>query len=488
MKKITELDFDNTYRRLPPEFYHEVSPAPFETPRLVSFNPDAAALIDLDPEAVFDPEFPEYFSGRKPIPGSEPIAMYYTGHQFGVYNPDIGDGRAILLGEVRNSRGEKWDLHLKGAGRTRYSRVFDGRAVLRSAIREYLCSEAMHGLGIPTTRALCIIGSTEKAERETAEPAAMMLRMAETHVRFGSFEAFHYSGRGDYVKILADYVIGQNFPHLAGESDKYGLFLAEVTDRTARLMALWQACGFAHGVMNTDNMSVTGLTIDYGPFGFLETYDPEYVPNHSDHFGRYSFENQPGIASWNLRKFAQALESLVPHGQAAEIVSGFGAGYGRHYLDMMRKKLGLGAGMPGDGELVKKLLEILREGEADYTNFFRALGTFSSDLGTSAEIMSMFKDGAAFYRWSDSYAKRLESEGSIDVERRQKMDSENPVYILRNYLAEKAIRKAEDEGDYTEIERIRSLLNGPFKEKPGYEEYSKPAPPSAKNLVISCSS
>lgn len=486
MKRITELDFDNTYSRLPGDFYDAVRPTPLENPRLVSFNADAAELIDLDTGEVNNPELALYLSGGKAIPGSYPLAMYYTGHQFGVYNPDIGDGRAILLGEVRNARGGKWDLHLKGAGRTKYARVFDGRAVLRSVIREYLCGEAMHGLGIPTTRALSIVGSDEKVERETTERGAMLLRMAETHVRFGSFEGFHYTGRGESVKLLADYVIENNFPHLVHESDKHASFLSEVVDRTAKLLALWQAYGFTHGVMNTDNMSITGLTLDYGPFGFLEEYSPEYIPNHSDHFGRYSFGNQPGVAFWNLQMLATALGSLVPRELSQEIVFGFRGLYGKYYLEIMKQKLGLLKEDAGDAALIKGLLAILEETKADYTNFMRRLGDFPAE--SKSENVHTVEEYPAFKEWAAAYKRRLASEGTADVERKEAMDSVNPKYILRNYLAERAIRKAEDESDYSEMERIRVLLKNPFSEQPGWGEYSKPAPPSERGLVISCSS
>ncbi len=489
MKRITELDFDNTYRRLPGDFYDAVRPTPLVNPRLVSFNPDTAALINLDPEEADNPELALYLSGGKAIPGAEPLAMYYTGHQFGVYNPDIGDGRAILLGEVRNPRGGKWDLHLKGAGRTAYARVFDGRAVLRSVIREYICGEAMHGLGIPTTRALSIVGSDERVERETTERGAMLLRIAETHVRFGSFEGFHYTGREDYVKLLADYVIEGFFPHLAGEEDRHALFLSEVVDRTARLIALWQAYGFTHGVMNTDNMSIIGLTLDYGPFGFLEDYSPEYIPNHSDHFGRYSFGNQPAIALWNLQKLAEALGSVVPRELSQEIVFGFRGLYGKYYLGIMKQKLGLLTDDPGDPALIKNLLTILEEGKADYTNFMRGLADLSTEDGAGDGYHAgMLEDSPAYREWAGAYRRRLISEGSVDDERKEAMSSINPKYILRNYLAERAIRKAEDDGDYSEIERLRLLLKNPFSEQPDFEEYSKPAPPSERGLVISCSS
>ncbi|MGE0370215.1 MAG: YdiU family protein [Candidatus Dadabacteria bacterium] len=489
MKRITELDFDNTYRRLPGDFYDAVPPTPLVNPRLVSFNPDAAALIGLDPEEANNPELALYLSGGKAIPGAEPLAMYYTGHQFGVYNPDIGDGRAILLGEVRNQRGGKWDLHLKGAGRTAYARVFDGRAVLRSVIREYLCGEAMHGLGIPTTRALSIVGSDERVERETTERGATLLRMAETHVRFGSFEGFHYTGREDHVKLLVDYVIEGFFPRLAGEEGGYASFLSEVVDRTAKLIALWQANGFTHGVMNTDNMSIIGLTLDYGPFGFLEDYSLEYIPNHSDHFGRYSFGNQPAIALWNLQKLAEALGSVVPRELSQEIVFGFRGLYGKYYLGIMKQKLGLITDDPGDPALIKNLLTILEEEKADYTNHMRRLADLSTEEGADdGHHAGMLEDSTAYKEWVASYRRRLISEGSVDAERKEAMNSINPKYILRNYLAERAIRKAEDEGDYSEIEGLRVLLKNPFSEQPGFEEYSKPAPPSERGLVISCSS
>lgn len=489
MRKLNELEFDNTYRRLPADFYDLVRPTPFDNPHLVAFNPDAAGLIGLDPDEAHNPDFVKYFSGRKLLPGSEPLAMYYTGHQFGVYNPDIGDGRAILLGEVRNGQGRKYDLHLKGAGRTKYARVFDGRAVLRSAIREYLCSEAMEGLRIPTTRALSIVGSDETVERETPEKGAMMLRLAEAHVRFGSFEAFHYTDRPDYMKLLADYVIENHFPYLTGADDKYGAFLEEVTERTARLIALWQASGFTHGVMNTDNMSITGLTIDYGPYGFMEAYDPDYVPNHSDHFGRYSYSNQPSIALWNLRKLALSLGSLVSSAKSEKVISGFRDSYSKFYTDIMRKKLGLLKSMSGDGALIRALLEIMVESKTDYTAFFRGLGNFTTAAsGGEAMASSSLLDAPQSGGWADQYKNRLIMEGSIDGERKAVMDSVNPKYVLRNYIAEGAIRKAVDENDYSEIERVRQVMKNPFSEQPGSETYASPAPAWARSLVISCSS
>jgi len=489
MKKLTNLKFENTYRTLPNGFYHLVKPTPFRNPHLVAFNIDAAELIDLDPLEAEHPDFTDYVSGKKIIPGSDPLAMAYTGHQFGVYNPDIGDGRAILLGEVKNNKGESWDLHLKGSGRTKYSRVFDGRAVLRSCIREYLCSEAMHGLGIPTTRALCIIGSDEKVERETTEAGAMIIRMAETHVRFGSFEAFHYTDIPDYVKLLADYVITHHFPEFLESEDKYNLLFSAVVERTAKLIAQWQAVGFTHGVMNTDNMSITGLTIDYGPYGFIEDYNPEYIPNHSDHFGRYSFQNQPSIAHWNLNKFAVAMSSIIDGEQAQNSLDDYRNIYSNSYVEIMGNKLGFKEQMVEDVDLIKRLLDNLISEKVDYTTIFRKLSNVNSDSSDdNLEIVSMFEDRAIISNWLSSYKLRLVAENSNDSLRKKEMDSINPKFILRNYLAENAIKKAVDNGDYSEIDRLHRILRGPFSEQVQFQDYAAPSPDWGKKLVISCSS
>ncbi len=483
MRKLAELNFENTYRKLPEDFYERVNATPFSNPHLVCFNQVAGELIDLDPDQANTQEFVKYFSGNELIPGSDPIAMYYTGHQFGVYNTDIGDGRAVLLGEVKNDRGQRWDLHLKGSGRTKYSRVFDGRAVLRSCIREYLCSEAMNALGIPTTRALCIIGSDEKVERETTEMGAMMVRLAATHVRFGSFEAFHYTNRPEYVGLLADYVIEHHFPEFIEEKDKYPLFFREVVKKTAELMAQWQSVGFTHGVMNTDNMSINGLTIDYGPYGFIEEYDPEYIPNHSDNFGRYSYQNQPSIAHWNLNKLATALSSIISDTQAKESLDEFRSIYAERFVDIMQQKLGLNESQPEDVELIKGVLGVLENSKVDYTIFFRKLGNPEFQ-----NLISMFEDKSAIKDWLTLYKKRLQSENSDDSKRKKEMDLINPKFILRNYQAEGAIRKAVDNGDYSEINRLNQILRDPFSEQIPFQDYADPSPDWGKNLVISCSS
>ena len=316
-RTLEALSFDNSYARLPEAFYAKLNPTPFSSPPyLVHANPSAAKLLDLDPGQFARSESAALFGGGMLAPGMEPLAMLYSGHQFGVYVPQLGDGRAILLGEVKNDRGERWDLHLKGAGMTPFSREGDGRAVLRSTIREYLCSEAMHALGIPTTRALCIVGSDDKVYREQIETAATLVRMAPSHVRFGTFEIFYYRKQHEHLKLLADYVIEQFFPHLSDVREKYAAFFAEVVGRTAKLIAQWQAAGWAHGVMNTDNMSILGLTLDYGPFGFMDEYDAGFICNHSDSNGRYAFNQQSYIGSVESQLFGSGLVTACRQGRA----------------------------------------------------------------------------------------------------------------------------------------------------------------------------
>jgi len=485
-KKISELSFDNTYYKLPKDFYQEVEPKSFNNPHLVAFNEEVSELIELDPLESEKPGFADYICGKKKIPGANPIAMYYTGHQFGVYNKDIGDGRAILLGEVANSTGQKWDLHLKGAGRTRFARQFDGRAVLRSCIREYLCGEAMHHLGIPTTRSLCIIGSDEIVQRETQEMGAMLLRVAESHVRFGSFEGFYYKEEYENVRILADYVIENHFRQLIESDNKYLEFYKEVIKRTAGLIAFWQAYGFAHGVMNTDNMSVLGLTFDYGPFGFVEEFNPELIPNHSDHHGRYSLRNQKSIGYWNLQKLGKCFSELLSSKEISDALDLYNDTYKDKYSKLMRKKLGLITENPDDWKLIEIVLECLFYSKVDFTTFFRKLSSYDEDNPKNNTALSdMFKN-SDYGKWASYYAKRLKEEPNIKTERKKLMNSVNPKYILKNYIAQKAIAKAE-QGDYSEISKVYTILKNPFTEQPEYKEYCKPAPKQYRNLSLSCS-
>lgn len=495
MRNLENLNFTNSYASLPDAFYSRLSPRPLQDHHLVSANPSAAALIDLDATELARTEFVDYFGGGRPLPGSDPLAALYAGHQFGVWVPQLGDGRAILLGEVTNGRGERWELQLKGAGETPYSRSGDGRAVLRSTLREYLCSEAMHGLGIPTTRALGVIGSREEVYRERIEHAAILIRVAPTHVRFGSFEVFFH--RRDYRRLweLADYLIDHHFSDLRERPQPYLALLQETIDRTARLMARWQLVGFAHGVMNSDNMSMLGLTLDYGPFGFLDAYDPGFICNHSDRWGRYAFDRQPAIALWNLSCLAQAMLPLfhesdpeVAAALAREALEAFEPAYRSAFLSGMREKLGLTGDDPGDEGLATDLLKRMQRSRVDYTNLFRALCRINgSDAEGDRAARDLFVERSLFDRWAERYRLRLQSERCSDSERQQAMRGANPKYILRNYLAQRAIEQAE-QGDYGETERLLALLRSPYDEQPGMEAYAAEPPAWGRHIEVSCSS
>jgi len=489
MNKLDQLNFDNTFARLSDSFHSRLHPTPLPDPYLVSFNANAAGLIDLDSAEISRADFAEHFTGNRLLPGAEPLSMLYAGHQFGHFVPQLGDGRAILLGEIRNRAGELWDVQLKGAGITPYSRQGDGRAVLRSSIREYLCSEAMHGLGIPTSRALCIVGSDEEVYRERIESAAVLTRLAPSHVRFGSFEVFFSRNQHEQIATLADYVIARHYPHLSDAAEKYPLFLHEVTQRTAKLMAQWQAVGFSHGVMNTDNMSILGLTIDYGPFGFMENYDPGYICNHSDPRGRYAYDQQPQIGLWNLACLAQALSPLIAKEQAHAVLDAYAPAYHRHYAELMGEKLGLAKVLDDDIQLIGSLLEIMHAGQVDYTNLFRSLGNFDTSADAANHTLrDRFIDRAAFDAWAAAYRARLQQQPGSDSERKARMDAVNPKYILRNYLAQAAIEKAEKHRDYSEIDRLLILLGKPFDEQPEMESYAAAPPDWARQIEVSCSS
>lgn len=494
MRRLEQLNFSNSYARLPAPFHSRLQPTPLEGTRLLSFNPAAAELLDLDPVEALRPEFTRWLSGQAPLPGSEPLAALYAGHQFGHYVPQLGDGRAILLGEVQNRRGERWEVQLKGAGPTPYSRRGDGRAVLRSSIREYLCSEAMHGLGIPTTRALCLFGSDEEVGREEMETGALLVRLAPSHVRFGSFEVFYYRRQFDHLRRLADYVIAHHYPELREDENPYLALFREVTARTARLIAQWQAVGFAHGVMNTDNMSILGLTLDYGPYAFLDDFDPALVCNHSDYQGRYAFDRQPDIAHWNLSRLGQALLPLLGEPaesgveQANAVLDTYAPAFHAHYQALMAGKLGLHEQRAGDAPLLHDLLQLLAAQHTDYSNFFRTLGRFDSAPEACNEpLRDLFVEREAFDRWAQDYRTRLRAEQSDDAARRRAMDRINPRYVLRNYLAQQAITRAQ-QGDNGEIDHLLRLLQAPFDEHLGQEAYAAPPPDWGRRLTISCSS
>jgi uncharacterized protein YdiU (UPF0061 family) len=479
-------------------YYSVVPPTPLPEPRLLAFNPDAAALVGLDPVEARKPEFTQIMAGNAPLPGGVNLSMLYAGHQFGVFVPQLGDGRAITVGHVRNGNGELWELQLKGAGKTPYSRFGDGRAVLRSTIREYLCGEAMHGLGIPTTRALCIVGSPEPVQRETVETAAVLCRLAPTHLRFGNFEVFYYRGEHDRLAPLADYVVRNYFAHLVAPEGApattapvgapsgatlYRQWLTEVVERTARLMAQWQAVGFCHGVMNTDNFSLLGLTLDYGPYGFMEQFESNWICNHTDETGRYAYDQQPAVGHWNCSKLLQATLPLLDAEPdkaieiAYSILERYGPAFVAANLASWRAKLGLREPRDTDPELVNGLLHVLDRSRADFTNTFRA-------LAAPEAARDHVLDTAAFDAWLLDYRARLASEQSDDAGRAARMNRVNPKYVLRNHLAQVAIEKAQA-GDFSEIETLRALLARPFDEHPGMERYTQPG---TQKIEVSCSS
>jgi len=493
MQTLESLHFTNSFSHLGEVFFSRLLPTPLENTHLISFNADAARLLDLDPHEAKRPEFAGYFGGERLLPGSTPLAMLYAGHQFGHYVPQLGDGRAILLGEVKNHKGEPWEVQLKGAGITPYSRRGDGRAVLRSSIREYLCSEAMHGLGIPTTRALALLGSSEEVYRESIEPGAMLVRLAPSHVRFGSFEVFYYRQQYDALQQLADYIIDHHYPALREEQNPYLALFAEVVERTAKLISRWQETGFAHGVMNTDNMSILGLTLDYGPFGFIDRYDPGFICNHTDEGGRYAFDQQPAIALWNLSRLGQAMlplfSQVLQEGaeQANAVLNEYEAMFNRAFGAGMRDKLGLSAPHVSDHPLIEELWRLLENERIDFTSFFRALAGFGTPQG-DAELQRLSGNAPAYHAWASHYAERLQGEARDGDELRAAMLRVNPKFVLRNHLAQHAIERAQYHQDYSEIDRLLTLLQRPCDEHPGMDEYAAPPPADAMPVVVSCSS
>ncbi len=469
-------------------FYSPVLPTPMPEAHWVARSETMARELGLGMGWFASREALELFSGNAPTSAGAPLASVYSGHQFGVWAGQLGDGRALLLGEVDTPAGAM-ELQLKGAGKTPYSRMGDGRAVLRSSIREFLCSEAMHGLGIPTTRALCVTGSTLPVRREELETAAVLTRVAASFIRFGHFEHFSHHDQHSQLRKLADFVIAQHYPDCGHALQPYAALLEQVTLRTAALMADWQAVGFCHGVMNTDNMSILGLTIDYGPFGFLDQFDPGHICNHSDTQGRYAWARQPNMALWNLHALAQALLPLIEDSDLAlATLEVYKTAFADALLARWRAKLGLQMAQTGDRQLVDDLLRCMAADGCDFTITFRRLATFSSDA-SSLSVRDMFIDRSAFDAWALRYAARLHQEDSVDGERALRMNKVNPMFVLRNHLAEVAIREARA-GDFGEVQRLLKVLTRPFDESDTAtrERYAGFPPEWAQSIEVSCSS
>ncbi|WP_436278864.1 protein adenylyltransferase SelO [Solimonas aquatica] len=494
MSSLQQLPLDNRLLTLGEAYYSRVAPTPLREPRLLHANAELAAQLGLDPALLHTPEFLEIFAGNQALPGGEPIATLYAGHQFGNFVPQLGDGRAILLGQLRDAAGQLWDLQLKGAGPTPYSRFADGRAVIRSSVREYLAGEALHHLGIPSTRSLSLISARDPVRRESIEHAAVICRVAPTHLRFGHFEVFYYRRQHEQLAPLADYIIAQHYPELWERDARHRDWLREVIGRTAALIAQWQGVGFCHGVMNTDNMSILGLTLDYGPYGFIDAFDAHHICNHSDDHGRYAFSRQPEIGYWNCSRLLQATLPLLDAQPeraveiAQELLQHYAAVYEQRMNAIWRAKLGLAEAREQDAELIDGFLLMLHAGRADFTRSFRLLaGVRCAGEGEAGPLREEMRDLARFDAWLAGYQARLRSEDSDDAARALRMNAVNPCYVLRNHLAQRAIEAAE-RGESGEIERLLELLRKPCEERPGFEAYAAEPPPEAQQISVSCSS
>ncbi|MCP1727839.1 uncharacterized protein YdiU (UPF0061 family) [Natronospira proteinivora] len=517
------LNFDNRFlRELPGEtpehshprtvngvLYSRVDPTPVAAPKLLSHSPEMAEELGLSAEDIKDPAFVEAMAGNRLLPGMEAYASCYGGHQFGHWAGQLGDGRAIGLGEAVNQASQRWELQLKGAGPTPYSRMADGRAVLRSSLREYVCSEAMHHLGIPTTRALTLCLTGESVVRDMFydghledEPGAVVCRVAPTFTRFGHFEMLYARGEIDLLKRLTDFTIQRDFPELDPEAeDRYIQLFHTVCERTAELIAHWMRVGFVHGVMNSDNMSITGLTIDYGPYGWLEDFDPAWTPNTTDAQGRrYCYGRQPDIGRWNLQCLARALSPLINDQDAIQAgLDLYESHYARRFREMSAQKLGL-AQLDEDSDipLLQDLFTLLEKMELDMTLFFRKLAELDSQSPTNDVVAE------AAYRqdlweahqgeltaWLDRYAERIRSQEEPSEKRIQRMNTVNPCYVFRNYLAQQAIDAAED-GDSGPLEELMQVLRRPYEAQPGMEAYAQRRPEWARHKagcsMLSCSS
>ena len=473
------------FSTLGPQFFTDLSPTPLASPPYwVGHSEQVADALGL-PQGWRTDAARGALTGNVPVLGTRPLASVYSGHQFGVWAGQLGDGRAILLGQTDGGL----EVQLKGAGRTPYSRGGDGRAVLRSSIREFLCSEAMHGLGIPTTRALCVTGSDQPVRRETLETAAVVTRTAPSFIRFGHFEHFAANERDDELRALADFVIDRFYPACRTtdrfNGNAYAALLEAVSERTAALVAQWQAVGFCHGVMNTDNMSILGLTIDYGPFQFLDGFDPRHICNHSDTGGRYAYNQQPNVAYWNLFCLGQALYPLIGEQEVAvAALESYKTVFPREFEGRMRAKLGFAEAADGDRALVEGLLKLLAAERVDWTIFWRRLSHHAAD-GNPEPVRDLFLDRPGIDAWLLSYSERL-----AQYPRALAADSmlkTNPKFVLRNHLGQEAIELA-GQKDFSGVARLLNLLETPFEEHPGFEQYAGLPPDWASSIEISCSS
>ncbi len=488
------LRWTRGYAQLGPAFHTEVAPTPLPAPHLVACSERLARELGLDPARLAEPEVVAALTGSGLLSGARPLATVYSGHQFGVWAGQLGDGRALLLGEADTAAGPQ-EIQLKGAGRTPYSRMGDGRAVLRSSIREFLCSEAMAGLGIPTTRALAVTGSPAPVLREEVETAAVVTRVAPSFIRFGHFEHFAANGQDAQLRQLADYVIDRYYPQCRdGEArerlggNAVAALLEQVSERTAHLVAQWQAVGFCHGVMNTDNMSILGLTLDYGPFQFMDGFDPGHICNHSDSGGRYAYHRQPNIAYWNLHALAQALLPLIGDQEhAIAALQSYPRLFPQALQARMQGKLGLTETREDDRALIDDILKLMAAGRVDFPLFWRRLSDHVAG-GSPEPVRDLFADREALDAWLHRYEARRATEPDGGASAGARMRGVNPQYVLRNHLGELAIRLARA-GDFSGVARLLAVLQDPFDDHPqAHEEFAGLPPEWASSIEISCSS
>jgi uncharacterized protein YdiU (UPF0061 family) len=477
-------NFDNSYARLPEAFYVRLNPVPVRAPKLVIFNAVLARFLGLNPDGLTGGERAAIFAGNRLPEGAEPIAQAYAGHQFGSFTM-LGDGRAILLGEQVTPKGERFDIQFKGSGRTPFSRQGDGRAALGPMLREYIISEAMHALGIPTTRSLAVVTTGEPVFRENTLQGAVLTRTAASHIRVGTFEYLAARGRTDEIRTLADYTIRRHFPDLAAGGNPYLALLGAVMERQASLVARWLLVGFIHGVMNTDNMALCGETIDYGPCAFMDAYDPNTVFSSIDHDGRYAYGRQPRIAQWNLARFAETLLPLIHEDPqkavslASEAISGFPDIFRRFWLAGMRAKLGLLNQEADDLVLAEDLLDCMHRHGADFTNTFRDLASGSLPEASAFQTPD-------FQQWFARWQARLERQPDSREATRRLMSAHNPAVIPRNHRVEEALEAAMERADLTIMEKLLAVLSRPFQDPPEQAGYHLPPPPSAQPYRTFC--
>ena len=476
--------FDNSYARLPHRFFARLSPTPVSVPRLIRLNENLARQLRLDSDELSSPEGVAMLAGNVVPKLGDPLAMAYAGHQFGNFVPQLGDGRAILLGEIVDIDGVRRDIQLKGSGPTPFSRNGDGRAALGPILREYIISEAMFALGIPTTRSLAVVATGEKVRRETPLPGAVLTRVASSHVRVGTFQFFAARGDVEATRNLADYVIARHYPEAAEAANPYCTLLELVIARQAELVAKWQLVGFIHGVMNTDNMSIAGETIDYGPCAFMDAYDPATVYSSIDSFGRYAYGNQPRVALWNLARFAETLVPLLAEDQEAAIENANGAlgtfalRFEAAYATGLRRKLGLFQEQESDIDLAQDLLNRMARSGADFTLTFRRLAEAQTRTDGDRDVRSLFTDPASFDDWVGKWRERLTRDGEVASERRSAaMRAANPAFIPRNHLVEEAISAAVNSNDLSAFETLLTVLSRPYDDQSNFPRHAEPPRP-----------